>query len=52
MVKELYDKEVIEGKFVRELIKAYEEGNFKEYEVKDEELEFEKAGKNEDGNNS
>ena len=52
MVKELYEKEVIEGTFVRELIKAYDEGNFEQYEVKDEDLEFEKEGKNENGNNS
>ena len=52
MVKELYEKEVIEGKFVRELIEAYEEGNFEKYEVKDDELEFEKEGGNENGNNS
>ena len=30
MVKELYDKEVIEGERVRELIKAYEEGRLEE----------------------
>ena len=52
MVKELYEKEVIEGKFVRELIEAYEKGNFEKYEVKDDELEFEKEGGNENGNNS
>jgi len=51
MVKELYEKEVIEGKFVRELIKAYDEGHFEEYEVKDEELDF-KEGSDENGNNS
>jgi len=51
MVKELYEKEVIEGKFVRELIKAYDEGHFEKYEVKDEELDF-KEGSDENGNNS
>ncbi len=51
MVKELYEKEVIEGKFVRELIKAYEEGNFEKYEIKDEDA-LEKEGENENGNNS
>ena len=51
MVKELYEKEVIEGKFVRELIKAYEEGNFEKYEIKDEDA-LEKEGENENGYNS
>ena len=51
MVKELYEKEVIEGKIVRELIKAYDEGHFEKYEVKDEELDF-KEGSDENGNNS
>ncbi len=52
MVKELYEKEVIEGEFVRKLVKAYDESDFEQYEVKDEDLEFEKEGKNENGNNS
>ena len=51
MVKELYEKEVIEGKFVRELIEAFEKGEFEKYEVKDEEIEI-KEGKDENRNNT
>ncbi len=65
MVKELYEKEVIEGSRVRELIKAFEEGrleeetNSKKSEEKDEknsentEINSQKEENNEkDGNNS
>ncbi|NPA88451.1 ATP-dependent zinc metalloprotease FtsH [Caminibacter pacificus] len=65
MVKELYEKEVIEGSRVRELIKAFEEGrleeetNSKKSEEKDEknsensETDSQKEENNEkDGNNS
>jgi len=51
MVKELYDKEVIEGSRVRELIKAYDEGRLEEVidEYKNQNNEEEK---DENGNNS
>jgi len=62
MVKELYEKEVIDGSRVRELIKAYEEGRLKEEintsnetDNKEKSIEFEskeKEDKNENGNNS
>jgi len=61
MVKELYEKEVIEGKRVRELIDAYNEGRLEEEtssnaqsktneEAKNENQQ--KEGENENGNNS
>jgi len=49
MVKELYDKEVIEGSRVRELIKAYDEGRLEEV-IKD--YNKEKEGSDENRNNS
>ena len=61
MVKELYDKEVIEGERVRELIKAFDEGRLeeviKEYDEKnsknaDTQNKTEKEEENENGNNS
>ncbi len=62
MVKELYDKEVIDGDRVRELIKAFDEGKLEEvineyksnnHEKEKNEKTFEqKEDKNEDGNNS
>ncbi len=55
MVKELYEQEVIEGKRVRELIKAYDEGKLeeviKEYNAKNEDKKI-KEDDNENGNNS
>ena len=55
MVKELYEQEVIEGKRVRELIKAYDEGRLeeviKEYNAKNEDKKI-KEDDNENGNNS
>ncbi len=52
MVKELYEKEVIEGDRVRELIKAYDEGKLEEIINNNENNSNEKEDKNEDGNNS
>ena len=59
MVKELYDKEVIEGERVRELIKAFEEGRLEEvineYNEKNGKTADEKNKKeenDENGNNS
>ena len=53
MVKELYDKEVIEGDRVRELIKAYDEGKLEEMMNQSNENNLkEKEDKNENGNNS
>ncbi len=57
MVKELYDKEVIEGERVRELIKAYDESKLEEvideYNKKNtQNNNEEKEEKDENGNNS
>jgi len=60
MVKELYEKEVIEGSRVRELIKEFESGKLEMETIKEEndksmiELEknTKKEGKDENGNNS
>jgi cell division protease FtsH len=57
MVKELYEKEVIDGSRVRELIKAYEEGRLDEIEdakkeEKDDTIKEKKEGEDENGNNS
>ncbi len=68
MVKELYEKEVLEGQRVRELIKAFEEGRLEEEVNKNSKPESEsetksdenkttdenqqKEGENENGNNS
>jgi len=57
MVKELYEKEVIEGSRVRELIKAFEEGKLEEVinsksEEKSEKNSDENKENNENGNNS
>ena len=51
MVKELYDKEVIEGSRVRELIKAYDEGRLEEV-IKKYNENNNKEEKDENGNNS
>ncbi|NPA11791.1 MAG: ATP-dependent zinc metalloprotease FtsH [Epsilonproteobacteria bacterium] len=54
MVKELYEKEVIDGKRVRELIEAYNEGRLEEEVSKTDESKQnqQKEGENENGNNS
>ncbi|WP_457559947.1 ATP-dependent zinc metalloprotease FtsH [Caminibacter sp.] len=57
MVKELFEKEVIEGERVRELIKEFEEGKLgfeekEETDKKDDTIKEKKEGNNENGNNS
>ena len=63
MVKELYEKEVIEGKRVRELIEAFESGRLeeeikkensenKEKNKEDEEKQNKKEERDANGNNS
>ena len=51
MVKELYDKEVIEGSRVRELIKAYDEGRLEEV-IEEYKNQNNKEETDENGNNS
>ncbi len=53
MVEELYEKEVIEGSRVRELIKKFEEGELdKDIDRDKKESSNKKEGENENGNNS
>ena len=52
MVKELFEKEVIDGSRVRELIKAYEEGRLEEEVNKKVSQNEKKEENNENGNNS